>query len=119
MKLFCKHVDTCTPDYWQGHELPHVQIPVTSETKVYQVKQALKDALRWGDVGGRSTDSRLMSADFVQPHEEKRADRLTRAAYAAVNRLRFKRRSNIFELSFCNDDNAETIYAYFVFSEVE
>jgi hypothetical protein len=22
------HADTCLPDYWSGHHLPHVQIPV-------------------------------------------------------------------------------------------
>jgi hypothetical protein len=119
MKLFCRHVATCTLDRWGGHSLPYIQIPVTSETKVYQVKQALKDALQFGHVEGYSPDSRLMSADFVHPNEEKRADQLTRAAYAAVGRLRFKHLSNIFGLSFCNDDNAETTYAYFVFSESE
>lgn len=24
IKLECSHVDTCLPDYWSGHHLPHV-----------------------------------------------------------------------------------------------
>jgi len=115
-KLEIYHADTCTCDYWRGENLPHIQIAVTSETKVYEVKQALKNALKFGDVDGNGVDAALMSADYVQ--DEKRAEWLTRAAYAAVNRLRFKRRSNIFDLAFCNDENAETVYAYFVFKEV-
>lgn len=27
-KLECCHADTCLPDYWSGHHLPHVQIAV-------------------------------------------------------------------------------------------
>lgn len=118
-KLEIYHADTCTCDYWRGENLPHIQVSVTSETKVSEVKQALKNALKFGEVDGNNLDAQLMRAEYVHyPDDQKRAIWLTRAAYAAVNRLRFKRRSNIFDLAFCNDENAEPVYAYFVFREV-
>ena len=72
-KLECAHVDTCLPDYWSGHHLPHVQIAVWRGMTMRQVKQAIRDELRQGAVMGSTDYARLLSADMVAPGEEKRA----------------------------------------------
>ena len=123
MKLECVHADTCLPDYWSGHHLPHVQIPVWDGITLTRVKAAIFDELRQGAVCGSNEDARLLSADFINPEDEKRADRLTRAAYAAVRRMRPARKGarKLFtdlEAHSGDDDGAGTIYAFFVFVEV-
>lgn len=111
--------DVCLPDYWRGHHLPHIAVPVSGDTTMKQLRQAMRDELRQGAVMGNTDDARLLSADMVFPEEVARADRLTRAAYAAVNRLKLtpgKRRP------FPNLDPADdrdSVYAYFVFVELE
>jgi len=120
MKLECCHVDTCLPGYWSGHHFPHVQIPVYRGMTLKAVKQALCDELRMGYVMGSSDDARLLSADLVRPEDEKRADALNRAAYAAINRLKpaVKGKRKLFldlEESDDGDDFAESVNAYFVF----
>lgn len=121
MKLDCVHADTCLPDYWGGHHLPHVQIPVWRGMHLSEVKAAIRSEIRQGAVMGAYDDARLLSADMVRPDEEKRADQLTRAAYAAVNRLRpaAKGKRRLFEdLEPAGDDDSDvTVYAYFVFVE--
>lgn len=87
----------------------------TVETKVFQF-----DELRQGAVMGSTDDARLLSADMVAPGDEKRADQLTRAAYAAVNRLKPARKGGrklFTELEKETEDGGadESVYAYFVF----
>jgi hypothetical protein len=82
---------------------------------------ALRDELRQGCVMGNTDNARLLSADRVGADEEKRADALTRAAYAAINRdvkpwqkgARFPFRDVEEADGDCND----SVYAFFVFSE--
>ena len=118
-KLECAHVDTCLSDYWSGHHLPHVQIAVWRGMSMRQVKQAIRDELRQGAVAGSTGDARLLSADMVAPEEEKRADQLTRAAYAAVNRLKPAKKGarRLFtDLEETPDEfDGESVYAFFVF----
>lgn len=119
MKLECSHVDTCLACYWSGHHLPHVQIPVWRRMTLAEVKRELTGELRQGAVMGSTDDARLLSADFVAPDEEKRADRLTRAAYAAVRRIKPAKkgaRKLFLDLEKGEDDD-ETVYAFFVFVE--
>lgn len=117
MKLECLHAGTCLPDYWGGHHLPHVQIAVYPGMSLKAIKEAIKQELVQGYVMGSGEDTRLLSADWVKPEEEKRANQLTRAAYAAVNRIQpaKKRQRRFFtDLEPC-DENSDTVYAYFVF----
>ena len=118
-KLECVHADTCLADYWSGHHLPHVQIAVWHGMTMRQVKQAIRDELRQGAVAGSSDAARLLSADMVAPEEEKRADQLTRAAYAAINRLKPAKKGarRLFTgLEKTPDEfDGESIYAFFVF----
>ena len=122
-KLECAHADTCLADYLSGHHLPHVQIAVWNGMTMRQLKQAIRDELRQGAVMGSTDEARLLSADMVAPEEEKRADRLTRAAYAAVNRLKPAKKGarRLFkDLEKTPDDyDGESVYAFFVFVEAE
>ena len=118
-KLECAHADTCLPDYWSGHHLPHVQIAVWRGMTMRQVKQAIRDELRQGAVAGSTDAARLLSADMVAPGEEKRADQVTRAAYAAINRLKPAKKGarRLFtDLEKTPDEfDGESVCAFFVF----
>jgi hypothetical protein len=123
LKFECCHADTCLSDYWSGHHLPYVQIPVYRGMTLKDVKNAIKDELRQGAVSGNTDNARLLSADLVRPDEEKQADRVTRAAYAAVNRMRLadKRKRKLFmglEES-TDEDCGDSVYAFFVFVVLE
>lgn len=125
IKFECCHADTCLPDYWSGHHLPHVQIPVYRGMTLGQVKREIRSELSQGAVMGSTGNVRLLSADMVGEDEVKQADRVTRAAYAAVNRMRLadKRKRKLFmdleESTDDDDDCSERVYAFFVFVEME
>lgn len=119
MKMTCAHADTCLPDYWGGHRLPHVQIPVTRrKMSLAEIRRAIRSELAQGAVMGSCDEARLLSYDYVS--DEKRADALTRAAYAAVNRdVRGARKGQRYVdtgvTEFGYDE--ETVYMFFVFKE--
>ena len=124
IKFECCHADTCLSDYWSGHHLPHVQIPVYRGMTLKDVKSAIRSELSQGVVMGSTDNARLLSADMVRPDEEKQADRVTRAAYAAVNRMRLydpRKRKLFMDLEEIdeNDDCYDSVYAFFVFVEME
>lgn len=117
MKMTCAHADTCLPDYWSGHHLPHVQIPVTRrKMSLAEIRRAIRSELAQGAVMGNSDEARLLSYDYVA--DEKRADALTRAAYAAVNRdvvgvRKGQRFADTGVTEFGEYD--ESVYMFFVF----
>lgn len=121
MKLKCSHVDTCLPCYWSGHHLPYVQIPVDRGMTLKEIKSRISEELRMGYVMGSDKDARLLSADIVNPEDEKQAYKLTKAAYAAVNRIKPSKKGQ--RKFFINleksdeNDGSDSIYAYFVFIE--
>ena len=120
IKFECCHADTCLPDYWSGHHLPHVQIPVYRGMTLKDVKSALRSELSQGAVMGSTDNARLLSDGMVREDEVKQADRVTHAAYAAVNRMRLadKRKRKLFmdlEEIDENDDCCDSVYAFFVF----
>lgn len=119
MKLLCQHVDTCLPDYWSGHHLPHVMIPVYSTMTFAEIRQAIKSELSQGAIMGSDDNARLLSADFVLPCDERQADIVTRAAYAAVNRdiKPAKKGARYPFKDIESGEDMETVYAYFVFIE--
>ena len=123
IKFECCHADTCLSDYWSGHHLPHVQIPVYRGMTLKDVKNAIRSELSQGAVMGSTDNARLLSDDMVGEDEVKQADRVTRAAYAAVNRMRLDdpRKRKLFmdvEEIDENDDCCDSIYAFFVFVEI-
>lgn len=50
------HADTCLPDYWGGHHLPHVQICVRP-MYLKEIKEAILAELSYGAIAGRYEDS--------------------------------------------------------------
>lgn len=120
IKFECVHADTCLADYWGGHHLPHVQIPVWPGMSLKDIKDAIKDEIRQGAIAGSTEYARLLSADIVKPGEEKLADQVTRAAYASVNRMKpAKKGQRKFFMDIeepCED--CETVWAFFVFVEI-
>lgn len=77
IKLSCRHVDTCTPDYWGGHHLAHVSVPVHRDITMRQLRSALKSEIHDGAVSGSSD----LAAAIVSIDE-----RYSKAAHAAVAR---------------------------------
>lgn len=122
IKLECVHADTCLPDYWPGHHRPYVQIAVYPRMKLKDIKQAIMDELRWGYTQGNSKDADLMRADYIHESEDiKRAEQLTRASRAAVNRIKpnVKGKRTFFHNIEEAADSDYTVYAYFVFVEID
>lgn len=117
MKVSIAHADTCLPDFWTGHHLPHVQIPAYPQSFA-SVRRAIADEIRHGAVMGSDDGARLLSADMVRPCEEARADRLTRKVYAAINRdIRPGKRGGrvaFRDVEINDSDCCESVYAYFV-----
>lgn len=121
MKFKCIHADTCLSSYWSGHHLPHVQIPVYHGMSLKEIKSCIMDEIRQGYVMGNTEEARLLSADMVRPGEDALADKVTRAAYAAVNRIKPAKKGQrkfFLDLEEVDDnDYCESVYAYFVFVE--
>ena len=121
IKFECCHADTCLDGYWSGHHLPYVQIPVRNGMSMKQIKQAIGRELREGAVMGSDDQARLLSADMVRPHEDKLADQLTRATYAAVNRMKPAKKGQrkfFTDLETDDSEDRETVWAFFVFREI-
>lgn len=134
LMLECVHADTCLPDYWGGHHLPHVAVPVWRGMTLPQIKQAIRDEIRDGAVMGSNDYARLLSADMVGAAEEKQADRVTRAVYAAITRMKAaKQQKRIvqcgqyvtieytprkFFMDLPEEQDGDCPVAYFVFREV-
>lgn len=115
------HAETCLPDYWSGHHLPHVQIPVWNGMTLKQIKDSLRDELRQGYVSGTCDVARILQADWVPPREEKIAEALTYAAYVAVKKIKPARRG---QRTFFTDlepdaEDGDTVYAFFVLRDRE
>ena len=123
IKFECCHADTCLSDYWSGHHLPHVQIPVYRGMTLKDVKNAIRSELSQGAVSGSTDNARLLSDDMVGEDEVKQADRVARAAYAAVNRMRLndpRKRKLFMDLEESEDNDCyESVYAFFVFVVLE
>lgn len=123
MKLECAHADTCLPDYWSGHHLPHVQIPVYHGMTLKAIKESLRFELAQGAIAGSSEDARLLAGHSVEAWEEMRAHNLDKAARAAINRMRPNvkgTRRFFLDLEKEDPDNDcwDSVYAFFVFVEM-
>lgn len=116
MKLVCAHADTCLPDYWGGHHLPHVAVPVYPSMTMGELRDAIITELDAGAVAG---------ADATPADTYENADWL-RAARAAVLRdvkmrdpgARYPFRDLFRDLPESDDDAdffGPHVHAYFVF----
>lgn len=111
MKLICDLADVCLPDYWGGHHLPHVAVPVNSDTTFADLRAAIIDELWAGAVAG---------ADAT-PEDTYENDEWYDAACEAVERDVRPRDPRVeYPFSYLgssddDDEDAESVYAYFVF----
>lgn len=109
MKPICALADVCLPDYWSGHHLPHVTVPVSCDTTFADLRTAIIDELRAGAVAG---------ADAA-PEATYECEDWYYAAIRAVERdvqpndpsVEYPFR----DLDSGDDEDAESVYAYFVF----
>lgn len=108
-KLNCHHADTCLPDYWSGHHLPHISIPVFHGMHAADVRRALHSEVSEGAIAGNFSEESATEADYKRMHAA--IDRDVRCAQ--------KGRRRCFEnLDKQTEDDAElSVYAYFVFTE--
>lgn len=114
------HADTCLPDYWGGHHLPHVAIPVYRGMSMKEIKQAIRDELWMGYVSGNCDAAGVLQGGYVAPGDEKAADALTRAAHAAVNKIHpAVKGQRKFFMDLEPEDDGPTVYAYFVLRDQE
>lgn len=118
MKLEIYHADTCLSDYWPGHHRAHVQIPVIPGMSGKDIRDAIKSEIAQCAVAGSDWISRMLS-DCASPTEQAEAEKVYRAAIAAVNRMRpAKKGQRRFFTDIDASDDAETVYAFFVIVEV-
>ena len=108
--LECCHADTCLSDYWGGHHLAHIQVPVWNGMSLAELKKALMSELNEGAVAG---------AGYPGDHDEQ----WYAAARDAVQAIEAKTAAgadNLFPLlePQGDDEDAPTVYAFFVFRHV-
>lgn len=115
LKLNCLLNDVCLPDYYSGHHLAWVCVPVTRHTTFKQLRIDLHNELAMGAIGGN--DGR--SSDYHELSEP-----WHKAAKAAINRdvvpaIKGKKLAFSHIDSDCIDDDGycESIIAYFVFRD--
>ena len=122
IKFECCHADTCLSDYWSGHHLPHVQIPVYRDMTLAQVKSALHDELSNGYVSGAGELACAFNYDLGTDKEY--TDQLHKAAHAAIDALDLSDPTNdhcVLGLEEIDEDDdcCDSVYAFFVFVVLE
>lgn len=116
MKMNCIHADTCISDYWSGHHLPHVQIPVTRrKMSLAEIRRMIRSEIAQGAVMGSDDEARILSHCHMD--DTKRADTVRRAAYAAINRdIRgAKPGQRYIDTGVTEFDDCDSVYMFFVF----
>lgn len=113
--LACLHADTCLSDYWGGHHLAHIQVPVHHDTTITELRAALHRELNEGAVMGSDRRTRDDSGEV--------GDRWYKAAHAAITRdVRLKHPRKTLrpfrDLEPQTEDSDFTVYAYFVFEDL-
>lgn len=110
-KLECIHADTCLPDYWTGHHLPHMSIPVFKGMTLEEIKKGLLNELNLDALMGNIPD--IESSEYAE---------LCTAIKKAIQEIKPKneKQKTFFNDLEENDEDSETSpYAYFVFKEKE
>lgn len=111
-QLECIHADTCFPDYWGGHHLAHIQVPVYNGMSLAELKKALMSELNEGAVAGSDA-----------PHDyDEQWYAAAREAVQAIEAKTPAAAENLFPLLIPqgdDDDDVPTVYAFFVFRPTE
>lgn len=78
--LHIHYVESCLPDYWSGHHLPHICVPVGPDTTFEELKQGLKNEVMEGAIMGgydcpidteEWADDALAAIDLLKSFKEK------------------------------------------------
>lgn len=115
----CIHADTCLPDYWGGHHLPHVQIPVIPGMSLSDIKAAIRSEIAQGAVAGSNDDAILLSCDWAPDRLIDQANATLKGVIASVDRIKpaVKGKRKFFTDIEVSEEN--DVYAYFVFRRVQ
>lgn len=110
--LECLHADTCLPDYWGGHHLAHVSIPVYRPMTLSDIKRALHSEVSQGAIAGNDPRTCDDSGDV--------GDAWHFRAHAAINRIKpsTKGQRRFFTDIAQDGDQDYSVYAFFVFEEL-
>lgn len=108
-KLECIHADTCLPDYWGGHHLPHFSIPIYRGMKVSDLRRDLLSELSQGCIAG-SQDWKVTESDIF--HKRARAAIKRIKHVNGGNRLVFQDMDILEE-----DDIHDSIHAFFILKD--
>lgn len=91
MKYSLVHADLCLPDYWGGHHLPHVAVPVDGTITVKEVLDGVVSELNQGAVAGSLDWEVVNSEEFhvacmqaVQELLEMNVDILNKPAFPTL-----------------------------------
>lgn len=107
IKLVAVHAETCLCDYWGGHHLPYIQVPVVFHTNMDQLKDMLHDELNCFVMNGPEDNSPV-------------ADEWYEAAHKAVDEIVCSKWMPFEHLPIVDDmGDYPEIYAYFVFVNEE
>ena len=121
IKFGCCHADTCLPDYWSGHHLPHVQIIAERGMTLAQVKSALHDELSNGYVAG--SGELACTFDYDMSTDKERTEELHKAAHDAIDAIELKDPENdhcFMDVEESTDEDcSDSVYAFFVFVVLE
>lgn len=82
MQVECLHVDTCLPDYWGGHHLPHVSFPVWPNMTLEEIKTQLKTEIALDAIAGNIPASMAYDSHLWMISDEAR-----REFYRAIEAL--------------------------------
>lgn len=109
MKYHLQHAGTCLSDYWGGHHLPHVSVPVDGTTTAKEALEGVRAELGQGAVAGSLSWEVIESEEFyaacmkaVQELQELNEDILDKPAFPTL------------EVQG-DDDCSESVMAFFVF----
>lgn len=120
MKFELCYVDTCLADYWSGHHLPTLQVPVWRGMTFKELKHMLSYDLRVGAIGG--------SGELAQHLGEcESEDPVLLAAEQAIENMTLNNPAEnpddtqlfLELLEEDPEEDAESVYAFFVFREVD
>ena len=114
-QLECLHIDTCLPDYFGGHHLAWICIPIYKALSLSEIKSAIHSELNQGAIGGNDERTRDDSGEI--------GDAWFYRAHAAVDRIKPSKKGQrkfFTNIEFPSEDYAdECVYAYFVFRDKE
>src|SRR5690606_10430997 len=112
IKLNCLHCDTCLPDYFGGHHLAWVCVPIDNKMSFKQLREYLHYELNQGAIGGNEP---LSQDDYGEDGYKWFED-----AEAVINRdvkPSNKGCKRPFKDIEFNDECEEVPHAFFVFKE--